>query len=319
VANEAAATALLHSCTLALFCEVYAAITRPSPSRIITKASKASTSTCPGRRLNAGRPVMQPCGRSGRLSSSRPHHCPHRTSAPVVRKIVRLRLRQRSPLAIASRPSMPASTVDAVLVQCQLNLLSHIDIRIGDTIRRSEHGYPGSLMLRRHQKLGNIPVGGGWRFVGRDRDGCLGEFIVVDLGLGHPEVVIDDSVDKGVAEKLVAASATPHARSGCAILAFLGCYTAPWVGSARAACGVNACCLTTAAATSRVRARRCAGHPSTTALRHQRTTGKSEFSWLSRGVATWQRCESLTLSRSHSSAAPSLQTTIGSARRSSPI
>lgn len=69
--------------------------------------------------------------------SSRPHHCPKRTPQPVVRKIVHLRWHHRlSPLAIASRLSMPASTVHAVLVRCRLNRLSHIDIRTGEVIRR---------------------------------------------------------------------------------------------------------------------------------------------------------------------------------------
>jgi transposase InsO family protein len=100
--------------------------------------------------------------------SSRPHHSPNRTSQVLVRKVVHLRWRHRlSPLAIASRLSMPASTVHAVLVRCRLNRLSHIDIRTGENIRRYEHDRPGSLIHVDVKKLGNIPQGGGWRFVGR--------------------------------------------------------------------------------------------------------------------------------------------------------
>lgn len=100
--------------------------------------------------------------------SSRPHRSPHRTPEVVVRRIVALRWRHRlSPLAIASRLSMPASTVHAVLVRCRLNRLSHIDIRTGEQIRRYEHDRPGALIHVDVKKLGNIPVGGGWRFVGR--------------------------------------------------------------------------------------------------------------------------------------------------------
>jgi transposase InsO family protein len=100
--------------------------------------------------------------------SSRPHHSPYRTAGPLVRRIVELRWRHRlSPLAIASRLSMPASTVHAVLVRCRLNRLSHIDIRTGEPIRRYEHSYAGALLHVDVKKLGNIPVGGGWRFVGR--------------------------------------------------------------------------------------------------------------------------------------------------------
>jgi hypothetical protein len=48
-----------------------------------------------------------------------------------------------------------------------LNRLSHIDIRTGGTIRRYEHPHPGSMIRIDVEKLGNLPVGGGWRFVGR--------------------------------------------------------------------------------------------------------------------------------------------------------
>ena len=45
--------------------------------------------------------------------------------------------------------------------------LSHIDIRTGEVIRRYEHPHAGSLIHVDIKKLGNIPDGGGWRFVGR--------------------------------------------------------------------------------------------------------------------------------------------------------
>jgi transposase InsO family protein len=111
---------------------------------------------------------MGPAGMADR--SSRPHHSPNRTSQMLVRKIVNLRWRHRlSPLAIASRLSMSASTVHAVLVRCRLNRLSHIDIRTGEPIRRYEHNHPGALIHVDVKKLGNIPTGGGWRFVGRSQ------------------------------------------------------------------------------------------------------------------------------------------------------
>jgi transposase InsO family protein len=114
--------------------------------------------------------AMGPEGMADR--SSRPHRCPHRTPLPVVRKIIELRWRRRlSPLAIASRLSMAASTVHAVLVRCRLNRLSHIDIRTGEPIRRYEHEYPGAMIHVDVKKLGNIPTGGGWRFVGRAQGG----------------------------------------------------------------------------------------------------------------------------------------------------
>ena len=100
--------------------------------------------------------------------SSRPYRSPRRTPAPVVRKIVHLRWRHRlGPVAIAARLGLAASTVHAVLVRCRLNRLWHVDRRTGEPIRRYEHDRPGALLHVDVKKLGNIPDGGGWRYVGR--------------------------------------------------------------------------------------------------------------------------------------------------------
>ena len=100
--------------------------------------------------------------------SSRPHRSPNRTPEPVKRKIVHLRWKRRlGPVQIAGELGMPASTVHAVLVRCRINRLTHIDRRTGERARRYEHEYPGSLVHVDVKKLGNIPDGGGWRFVGR--------------------------------------------------------------------------------------------------------------------------------------------------------
>ena len=102
--------------------------------------------------------------------SSRPLRSPNKTPQPLVRKIVHLRWKKRlGPVQIAGRLNMPASTVHAVLVRCRLHRLSHIDRRTGEPIRRYEHEYPGSLVHVDVKKLGNIPDGGGWRFVGRQQ------------------------------------------------------------------------------------------------------------------------------------------------------
>ncbi len=91
--------------------------------------------------------------------SSRPHHSPNRTPAPVVRKVVDLRWRKRlSPQAIASRLSMPASTVHAVPARCRSIRLSHFDIRTGEVIRRYENPHAGSLIHVDAKKLGNAFV-----------------------------------------------------------------------------------------------------------------------------------------------------------------
>jgi len=103
--------------------------------------------------------------------SSRPHRVANRTPAPMVRKIVHLRWKQRlSPLEIGARLDLAPSTVHAVLVRCRLNRLWHIDRRTGEQIRRRyEHDRPGALLHVDVKKLGNIPDGGGWRYVGRQQ------------------------------------------------------------------------------------------------------------------------------------------------------
>jgi transposase InsO family protein len=102
--------------------------------------------------------------------SSRPLRCPTRTPRPVVKRIVRLRWRQRlGPVEIGHQLGLPASTVHAVLVRCRLHRLSHLDRRTGEPIRRYEHNQPGALIHVDVKKLGNIPDGGGWRYVGRTR------------------------------------------------------------------------------------------------------------------------------------------------------
>jgi transposase InsO family protein len=100
--------------------------------------------------------------------SSRPRHSPGKTPAQIVRRIVRLRWRLRlGPVQIAGRLGMPASTVHVVLVRCRINRLSRIDRVSGEPLRRYEHDHPGSLLHVDVTKFGNIPDGGGWRYVGR--------------------------------------------------------------------------------------------------------------------------------------------------------
>jgi transposase InsO family protein len=102
--------------------------------------------------------------------SSRPHHSPTRTPPHVVKQIVRLRWRQRlGPVQIAGRLDMPASTVHAVLVRCRINRLWRIDRVTGEPLRRYEHDHPGALIHVDVTKFGNIPDGGGWRYVGRQQ------------------------------------------------------------------------------------------------------------------------------------------------------
>jgi transposase InsO family protein len=109
-----------------------------------------------------------PAGMADR--SSRPRRQPNQTPVSVVRKIVHLRWKQRlGPVEIGDRLGMPASTVHAVLVRCRLNRLSHVDRATGEPIRRYQHEHPGDLLHMDVKKLGKVPDGGGWRYVGREQ------------------------------------------------------------------------------------------------------------------------------------------------------
>ena len=102
--------------------------------------------------------------------SSRPHRSPSKTPQRLVQKIVHLRWKQRlGPIEIGATLGMPASTVHAVLVRCRVNRLSHVDKRTGEPVRRYEHPYAGSMIHVDVTKFGNIPDGGGHRYVGRQQ------------------------------------------------------------------------------------------------------------------------------------------------------
>ncbi|HEX5335668.1 MAG TPA: IS481 family transposase [Propionicimonas sp.] len=107
-------------------------------------------------------------GESMQGRSSRPRRQPCRTPAPVVRRVLELRWRKRlGPLQLAARTGVAASTVHKILVRNRLNRLNYVDRATGEPVRRYEHPYPGSMIHVDVKKLGNIPDGGGWRFVGR--------------------------------------------------------------------------------------------------------------------------------------------------------
>ena len=142
--------------------------------------------------------------------SSRPRHQPLRTPAPVVRRVLELRWRKRlGPLQLAARTGVAASTVHKILVRNRLNRLNYVDRATGEPIRRYEHDHPGSLIHVDVKKLGNIPDGGGWRFVGRTQgnrnrratDGMI-RSARHDPNLGHAFVhtVIDDHTRIAYAE-----------------------------------------------------------------------------------------------------------------------
>jgi transposase InsO family protein len=135
--------------------------------------------------------------------SSRPHTSPTKTSNGLTRRIVRLRWRHRlGPVQIGGQLGVPSSTVHAVLVRCRLNRLRHIDRITGEPIRRYEHDRPGALIHVDVTKFGNIPDGGGWRYVGKQQGELNRASTALRTGrtpTGHPRLgtgflhtVIDD-------------------------------------------------------------------------------------------------------------------------------
>jgi transposase InsO family protein len=151
-----------------------------------------------------------PAGMTDR--SSRPHRQPNRTPAPVVRKIVHLRWKHRlGPVEIGDRLGMPSSTVHAVLVRCRVNRLTHIDRATGEPIRRYEHDHPGDLLHVDVKKLGNVPDGGGWRYLGRPqgernriatktRTGIKNAHYGAKVGTAFVHTVLDDQSRVAYAE-----------------------------------------------------------------------------------------------------------------------
>lgn len=144
--------------------------------------------------------------------SSRPHTSPNKTAPQAVRQIVRLRWRHRlGPVQIAGRLGMQASTVHAVLVRCRINRLSHIDRVTGEPLRRYEHPHPGSMIHVDVTKFGNIPDGGGHKFLGRQqgkanarvtaqRTGERGNEYRPRIGTAFVHTVIDDHSRMAYAE-----------------------------------------------------------------------------------------------------------------------
>jgi transposase InsO family protein len=101
--------------------------------------------------------------------SSRPHRCPHRTSAEIEAEILALRTElKRGPARIGLQLGVPASTVHRVLCRLGLNRLAWMDRPSGRVIRRIKTDHPGELVHVDVKKLGRIPDGGGWRGHGRE-------------------------------------------------------------------------------------------------------------------------------------------------------
>ncbi|MFF3546715.1 IS481 family transposase [Streptomyces platensis] len=107
-------------------------------------------------------------GESMQDRSSRPRSSPAKIPKTVTKRCVSLRLRLREgPVQLAARLNIAPSTVHRILRSARLNRLAYVDRASGEPVRRYEHDHPGSLVHVDVKKLGNIPDGGGWRYVGR--------------------------------------------------------------------------------------------------------------------------------------------------------
>ena len=184
-------------------------------------------------------------GPAGMVDRSSARHSQHaKTPAPVVRKIVHLRWKQRlGPVPIAAKLDMPPSTVHAVLARCRLNRLSHIDRVTGEPARRYERERPGELIHVDVKKLGNIPDGGGWRYLGREqgdwnrqstrrRTGASNKYHQPKLGTCFVHTVIDDYTRSSTTTH---ASPTPSATTTRPPRPRSRCCTGRWPGSQNAA------------------------------------------------------------------------------------
>lgn len=107
-------------------------------------------------------------GESMQDRSSRPKTSPNKTDKATTKRCVSLRMRLREgPIQLATRLGIAPSTVYRILTMACLNRLSYVDRATGEPIRRYEHPHPGSLVHVDVKKLGNIPDGGGWRYISR--------------------------------------------------------------------------------------------------------------------------------------------------------
>src|SRR4051812_21241516 len=104
--------------------------------------------------------------------SSRPHCSPGKTDPATTKRIVSLRLRKRwGAVRLAAETGVAPSTAGAVLRRCRISRLAQLDRR-ERVVVRYEHPAPGELLHADVKKLGNIPAGGGWRFLGREQGGA---------------------------------------------------------------------------------------------------------------------------------------------------
>lgn len=107
--------------------------------------------------------------------SSRPHHCPTRTSVEVEAQVLALREQQRHGQdRVGPELGVPPRTVSRILRRHRVPYLRELDPLTGTVVRSSkttavryERDRPGELVHMDVKKIGRIPDGGGWRALGR--------------------------------------------------------------------------------------------------------------------------------------------------------
>ncbi len=160
------------------------------------QVSPATAARWAGRYRESG-----PAGMADR--SSRPRHSPARLPVRTERRIIALRVTQRlGPARIAWRLGLNPSTVHRVLTRYRCPRLACLDRATGVPVRRYERDYPGELVHVDVKKLGNIPDGGGWRFLGKQAGQHNNQATITPagrtpnrkpiLGYGYLHTVLDD-------------------------------------------------------------------------------------------------------------------------------
>ena len=135
--------------------------------------------------------------------SCRPHHSPGQLPRRTERRIIGLRVSQRpGPARIAWRLGLNPSTVHQVLTRYGCPRLACLDRATAAPVRRYERDRPGELVHVDVKKLGNIPDGGGWRFLGRQAGKHNNQATITPagrthnrkpiLGYGYLHTILDD-------------------------------------------------------------------------------------------------------------------------------
>jgi transposase InsO family protein len=134
-----------------------------------------------------------------RERSSRPHHCPRRTSRDVEDAVVALRQDERRGQDwLGPELGVPSRTVGRILRRYQMAYLCELDPLTGEQIRSSkatavryERDRPGELAHMDVKKIGRIPDGGGWKAHGRGA-ATLSRDHTTRVGFDYVHSLVDD-------------------------------------------------------------------------------------------------------------------------------